>query len=257
MFMLAEENRSAELSPLYANTAVILVDSSRIGMSAVAWRFSESVGFVLWALVVRTEVFQSLKRGHQEFRRPLLHSSSSALGNLKFLLFFCAFLAELRISCASQVANVFFEDADTKPTVRLNHSEHFREEPQGDAQVRRLSSGLASVTSISFTDTDSTAFRLGGTVSWVAPADLTGIVQYHVRLNWDLSDTVVKTQLFDASLPLPCMCVMDPTTSWVFGSYESRTDVSVTIRWNHLMYDSYCMIVRETFWEYFPTVHRI
>ena len=37
----------------------------------------------------------------------------------------------------------------------------------------------------------------------VAPADLTGIVQYHVRLNWDLSDTVVKTQLFDATLPLP------------------------------------------------------
>jgi hypothetical protein len=128
---------------------------------------------------------------------------------------------------------------------------------------RRLSSGLASVTSISFTDTDSRAFYLGGTVSWaswqqltaacdsrdtavckvamskpccslylqisrpvfvlqcnarcmscqtckgheiiheVAPADLTGIVQYHVRLNWDLSDTVVKTQLIDATLPMP------------------------------------------------------
>eukprot|EP00435_Cladocopium_sp_Y103_P003646 s4392_g1.t1 len=178
-------------------------------------------------------VFQSLKRGHQEFRlqpmwkrqrRLLLHSSSSALGNLKFLLFFCAFLAELRISCASQVANVFFEDADTKPTVRLNHSEHFREEPQGDAQVRRLSSGLASVTSISFTDTDSAAFEVGGTVSWVAPADLTNIVQYHVRLNWDLSDTVVKTQLFHAALPLPCLCVLDPTTSWLFGAVEKRSD---------------------------------
>ena len=124
-------------------------------------------------------------------RRPLLHSSSSALGNLKSLclwlqncccyglkwqlnlllvassrLFFCAFLAELRISCASQastvldkievhfmysnkhicsaevsmqminvfpaqVENLFFEDVDTQPTVRLNHSEHFRETPQG------------------------------------------------------------------------------------------------------------------------------
>ena len=38
---------------------------------------------------------------------------------------------------------------------------------------RRLSSGLASVTSISFTDTDTRAFYLGGTVSWASWQQLT------------------------------------------------------------------------------------
>lgn len=148
----------------------------------------------------------------------------------RILLFLCSFPASLRINCGAQEATVFFEDSRASPThVPLNHSEHFGEAQPGDVYMRRLSSGLAAVTSLSFTDTDTRVFFVGGTVSWVAPADLTGIVQYHVRLNWDLSDTSVKTQLFDTANPAPCMCVLDPTTNWLFGPSETRSDDSLDL----------------------------
>ena len=62
--------------------------------------------------------------------------------------------------------------------------------------------------------------RLSHACAEVAPADLTGIVQYHVRLNWDLSDTSVKTQLFDTANPAPCPgCIR---SHWVFCSEFCR-----------------------------------
>ena len=72
---------------------------------------------------------------------------------------------------------------------------------------RRLSSGLASVTNVQFTDTDPTFLDLGGTVTWEEPTDMTGIHQYHVRMAWDLSDTAVKELVWS------CMRVASPSNS--------------------------------------------
>ena len=81
---------------------------------------------------------------------------------------------------------------------------------------RRLSSGLASVTNVQYTDTKDTYFHLGGAVTWDEPTDMTGIHQYHVRLAWDLSDTVVKKNIWPADTLDVCACVESPqNTFWL------------------------------------------
>jgi len=81
---------------------------------------------------------------------------------------------------------------------------------------RRLSSGLASVTNVQYTDTKDTYFHVGGAVTWDEPTDMTGIHQYHVRLAWDLSDTVVKKNIWSADTLDGCACVVSPqNTFWL------------------------------------------
>ena len=83
---------------------------------------------------------------------------------------------------------------------------------------RKLSSGLASVTNVQYTDTDPTFLDLGGTVTWEEPTDTTGIDAYRVQLAWDLSNTVVKVRIFpkDRSF-FSCTCVESPATTFALS----------------------------------------
>ena len=85
---------------------------------------------------------------------------------------------------------------------------------------RKLSSGLASVTNVQYTDTKDTYFHLGGAVTWDEPTDMTGIHQYHVQLAWDLSDTAVKKNIWPADTWDECQCVVSPETTFWLSSLQ-------------------------------------
>lgn len=162
-------------------------------------------------------------------RRALPKPVSSVQENLRSRLVIYTFLAVFRLSCAGQVVNVV-ENADGIDPVNI-HSNLTRFGLEQGEPVRRLTSGLASVTNVASTDTDTRDLRLGGYVTWDLPTDMTGISQFMVRLSWDIAGTSLKTKIYEATNWDICSCVTSSSTQWYLGASNqgvSRQDDSGT-----------------------------